>query len=178
MDVFVASRDELIEWISSDKIPGSKRALISISSPSSRMKIKYPKIKYLEEMAKKHFLLSLFLFFDDVEEFEGDPGAKPFDHDQAKLVLDFLDMVDKNRCDTIICQCEAGISRSSAIAAFILLREEVKNGKNVRKNWERRLRKLAKNAKRPLFPNMLVFRVLLEESSLPIFSIPLTISDE
>lgn len=41
-----------------------------------------------------------------------------FDNDHANQVIKFVNKI-KNKCDTIICQCEAGISRSAGTAAAL-----------------------------------------------------------
>lgn len=46
-------------------------------------------------------------------------GHGLFTEKDAKDILDFLDVV-KDKVDIIICNCKAGISRSSAVAAAIL----------------------------------------------------------
>jgi predicted protein tyrosine phosphatase len=58
----------------------------------------------------------LRLHFDDVE--RGWPGRCPMDENDAIQILDWLD-VNVSRLTTLFVHCEAGISRSSAVAQFI-----------------------------------------------------------
>lgn len=58
----------------------------------------------------------LFLVFDDVCGKIDELELKLFNKDMAKQILDF---VDKHSDKLIICQCEAGISRSAGVAAAL-----------------------------------------------------------
>lgn len=64
------------------------------------------------------------LFFDDCipgkEWFDKYPGAKPFTEEQAAKVLDYIENAIARGDDKVIVHCSAGISRSGAIASFIV----------------------------------------------------------
>ena len=61
----------------------------------------------------------LQLCFDDVCHDFGDiEGEVCINSKQGKLIADFV-LTYKNRAELIICQCEAGISRSAGVAAAI-----------------------------------------------------------
>jgi len=63
-------------------------------------------------------------FFDmetaeDARIFQEEYGHGLFTEEHAAQILDFLDAV-KDEVNAIVCNCEAGVSRSSAVAAAIL----------------------------------------------------------
>lgn len=59
---------------------------------------------------------ALYLCFDDIDETTGDYIAMSEEH--AKKIADFVEQYKD--FPTIICQCEAGVSRSGAMAAAIV----------------------------------------------------------
>lgn len=64
------------------------------------------------------------LFFDDCipgkEWFDRYPGAKPFTVEQAAKVIDHIEAAVARGDENVIVHCSAGISRSGAIASFIV----------------------------------------------------------
>jgi predicted protein tyrosine phosphatase len=103
--VFPRISVESPEWAQADVFKNA--ALISIRSSKDR-----------RADTKMQFKDALFLEFDDIE-FEI-AGLKMMDPSQAKLIQDFVTKNLDSGIRNIICQCEAGISRSAAIAAAIL----------------------------------------------------------
>lgn len=60
--------------------------------------------------------------FDDIDDAEFSSGSRGrlFTSSDARLILDFLEKIHKNNsCHGVLVQCEAGKSRSAAIAVFI-----------------------------------------------------------
>jgi len=106
--------------LSRAEVEGSECAapciIISIRSPGQRTAI----------VGSNEPLDVLFLEFNDVDKdgvvwtIDGSPPGKPklFSKEQAKQVVDFVNEW-KDKVDVIICQCEAGISRSSGTAAAV-----------------------------------------------------------
>ncbi len=93
------------EWAQADVFKNA--ALISVRGSKDR-----------KADIKAQFKDVLFLEFDDIE-FEI-IGFKTMDPSQAKLIYDFVTKNLDSGVRNIVCQCEAGISRSAAIAAAIL----------------------------------------------------------
>ncbi len=60
----------------------------------------------------------LKLFFEDAEFIREDSGYKYFNADLAKEIFDFMEGLDKD-VELLLVHCEAGISRSPAIAAVL-----------------------------------------------------------
>ena len=172
MRISVASYGELVEWMEKGEI-GDSWSLISVVS------YRFPESvhsKFVEEV-KRSFSYALFLFFDDVDEFTMDMGSRPITHEQARKILEFLEMI-YGASEVLVCQCEAGISRSSAIASFALLWKELKELGDKEKavsSWKGKLNTLSQRAGRTLYPNSFVFRQLSKLLDLevePPFSIP------
>lgn len=84
--------------------PQDSMALISIRSPG---------FEVLLRPGWKHLLI---LEFNDID--RKMPPWKLFDKDQAKQVIDFVESLP-DEVDSIMVHCEAGISRSAAVALFI-----------------------------------------------------------
>jgi predicted protein tyrosine phosphatase len=83
--------------------------VISVASPNT----KYP------ELPKSESRMGLLqLTFSDVDKEIDNPKVSLFNQKHAKSILDFFQCY-KRIIKTVICQCEAGISRSSAIAAAL-----------------------------------------------------------
>ena len=172
MRILVASYGELVKWMEKGEI-GDSWSLISVVS------YRFPESTHRRfvEKVKRSFPYALFLFFDDVDEFTMDMGSRPITQEQAKRILEFLEMI-YGISKVLICQCEAGISRSSAIASFALLWKELKELGEKEKailSWKGKLDILSQEAGRVLYPNSLVFRELSKLLDLkiePPFSIP------
>lgn len=58
------------------------------------------------------------VFWDVDDPFGGIPGGMLFHEEQAETVLDFV-FERLERIDAVVCQCDAGISRSAALAAAL-----------------------------------------------------------
>ena len=117
----------------------SPTVLISINTENERPDV--------EE--KKNLDAVLFLTFDDLEGPSAgmlfDPPANLFTDEQAQQVLDFVkDHEDKH----VVCQCEAGISRSAGCAAALA---RIYDGDD---KWI--------FGSHRYFPNMRVYRKILE----------------
>jgi len=102
MNFMVLNRDKIGKFLVTDK-----HIVISVKDPNSE-RAKLPK--------SSSRLSVLDLEFDDVD------WAKPscayiiFTKEMARQIVFFFNKY-KDKVDLVICQCEAGISRSSAIAA-------------------------------------------------------------
>ena len=108
MEFTVLSRDE-IKHYNTDK----KHIVISVSDPE------YDSPRLPENPNR---LCSLYLSFHDIDDihYRGDLEAKMiiFKKRNATLILKFFETF-RDSANLVICQCEAGISRSSAIAASL-----------------------------------------------------------
>lgn len=65
----------------------------------------------------------LSLWFDDITKEGKDINGVPyklFDNDQAKKIVDFVDIIQNNEKDcSLVAHCHAGISRSGAVGEFV-----------------------------------------------------------
>ncbi len=109
MKFLVKGEDEI-----KDLYVDEKHILISIKSPSSRI-VKLPDLKSR--------IATLFLEFHDLDgerfpKTQNNPKYVLFDNIHAEKILKFVDD-NKNKVDLIICQCEAGISRSAGVAGAL-----------------------------------------------------------
>jgi len=88
-----------------------KHILISITSPG----YEHPKLP-----ESKSRLGLLQIKFHDIDKDLIIKGKKypAFTKEQANIILDFFNKY-KSRANTIICQCEVGVSRSPAVAAAL-----------------------------------------------------------
>ena len=86
-----------------------KHIVISIRSPNT---------DYVKLPESDSRVAALFLDFSDIDRKIDHPTAKLFTEEQAEAIWNFFNFY-KHKINTVICQCEAGISRSSAIAAAL-----------------------------------------------------------
>lgn len=93
-------------------------------------------------LSKENRVSVLQLAFQDIE-FKGRSGA--ISPEQAKKIVDFV--AEHNDINNILIHCEAGLSRSPAIAAAI---DKIYSGQN--EKW----------FNDPYTPNQLVYNILLE----------------
>jgi len=56
--------------------------------------------------------------FDDCEDNDNGQYSEPITEDQARTIHDFV-LAHINEVDTIICHCDAGVSRSAGVAAAL-----------------------------------------------------------
>lgn len=143
MKFLVLSRDlikdyhRIIVYRELIKIP---HIVISICDPE-------PKAKFVKLPNVSTRLSSLFLKFLDFDfQPEGYP-YKIFNESQAKLIWDFFNDY-KDKVDLVICQCEAGISRSAGVASAL--------AKGIGQDDSYFFR--------CYLPNKLVYRLILKES--------------
>jgi len=94
----------LSQFVAEKVIPQSNWAIISITEPG--------------RIANLHcdWRDILRLQFHDIDAVT--PGLTLFSEDQAKEILTFLDRT-KEKCTFLIVHCNAGISRSAAVAKFV-----------------------------------------------------------
>lgn len=111
--------------------------VISITSPSS----KHPELPIVDSR-----IGLLQLKFYDLD--ERATGYSLFTKEQASAILNFFNYY-KSKISTVICQCEAGISRSSAVAAAL--------AKSIGQSDEKFFKYY--------LPNRYVYRTILEEST-------------
>jgi len=106
MEFMVLSRDK-IEHYNTDK----KHIVISVSDPG------YDSPMLPENLNRVGILC---LYFHDVNdsEYVDNKEIKGFDRHNAIAILNFFETF-RDYVDLVICQCEAGISRSSAIAGAL-----------------------------------------------------------
>jgi len=106
MNFKVLSRCEIKDFITDDK-----HIVISVRDPNSEI-AKLPRLKSRLEV--------LDLEFSDLDGVHLPSSAFYilFDNDMAEKVIQFFNEY-KDKVDLIICQCEAGISRSAAIAGAL-----------------------------------------------------------
>jgi predicted protein tyrosine phosphatase len=95
------------------KVPEPPWALLSIHSHIDKPLLSDNVLHLLDARLGKPHVLSLC--FDDVE--LDMPGYALFSKYQAGLILDFADAAKD--VDTMIVQCDAGISRSAAVGSFL-----------------------------------------------------------
>ncbi len=114
-----------------------KYIVISIRSPHA-----YP----VELLDDQNRIATLQLAFGDVDRFVDHPQCVLMTKEQAKQILTFYDFY-KSKVGTVVVNCEAGISRSSAVAASLAKTE----GQDDSQFFVRYL------------PNRFVYRMILEE---------------
>jgi len=115
--------------------------IISIRSP------KYP-IELGKIASQANCLDILWLDFHDLDGLHmpnSDIKVKLFTQEDAKNILNFINKY-KNNINLVICQCEAGISRSAGVAGAL---SKIFNGEDA---------EIFNN----YLPNMLVYRTILE----------------
>ena len=128
MNIKVFSRKDCLKYIKENK--NNNRAVISITDIKSQLPFK---------LAKENAVL--FLQFDDEE--NGDCAMTP---QHANTIVSFVKSLD-DIVDELIVHCEAGVSRSAAVAAAISFSI---NGDD------------AEFFKFPYYPNKLCYRLVLE----------------
>jgi len=94
-------------------IPVGLRAS-KIDQPTNMISIGSPGDWY--EFACEHKRV-LRLVFDDVDGFVGSDGLKPFTLDQARELIDFVETCGD---EPVTVHCMAGMSRSAAVARFMM----------------------------------------------------------
>lgn len=125
----------LTDWFSA---PVEPFVVISIASPGQA----HPRLQHL------HLLEVLPLVFHDVDQpVSYLPANTLFQPQQAEQILDLLER-HRQQVKLFICQCEAGISRSAAVAAALSL---LVNGSDEHIWNDRRY-----------LPNRLVYRLILD----------------
>ena len=128
MNIKVFSRENCIKYVKKNK--NNNRAVISITDIKSELPF-----KLAEENAV------LFLQFDDEE-----VGERAMTQRHANTIVSFIKSLNDN-VDELIVHCEAGVSRSAAVAAAISFSI---NGDD------------AEFFKFPFFPNRHCYRLMLE----------------
>jgi predicted protein tyrosine phosphatase len=132
MKIIVMNEDQITKY----KID-EPHILISISSPDSRK----PSI-----MHNSSCLETLYLVFHDLERPYPQMNARLISKSDAEAIWESINEY-KDKIEVIICQCEAGISRSAGVAGAI---SKVLNGDD-------------SYFFKKYLPNMLVYRTVLEE---------------
>lgn len=68
----------------------------------------------------KHYVSDLRLYFSDIleEDRHRYPSNYLFEIDHARILINFF-LRNKKKAELCICQCDGGVSRSSAICAFL-----------------------------------------------------------
>ena len=118
--------------------PSIPTIVISITDPTSKHP-EYPENNLLLDVLKIHF--------DDIE--DKFSTLTVFNENHAKEILEFVNKY-KDKTERIVCQCQAGISRSSATAAALSI---ILDGHGS-DNWI--------FSDRRYIPNMKVYRTLLK----------------
>lgn len=103
--VIILSRLEAIEYMS-ENLNGQKTAVVSISTPGDKSPV----------FKNKDMIDAIYLKFYDIEAKYGD--IYPARHKDVKNVKEFIDK-NKDLVNCILVHCDAGVSRSSAMAAAI-----------------------------------------------------------
>ena len=131
MNIKVFSRENCIKYVLENI--NTKKAIVSITD------IKSPFPSELLDAIKANSIL--FLQFDDEER-----GDRAMDQDHASTIVEFINSC-KEEVDEIVVHCEAGVSRSAAVAGAISFSI---NGDD------------AEFFKFPFFPNRHCYRLMLE----------------
>lgn len=113
MIILIENRTRVAYAIDHGRVPKPPWALISIWSSTGTPLLTDNVLQLLDLHLGKPLVLSLC--FDDVIESVG--GYRLFSPHHAELVLDFADSAKD--VETLVVQCDAGISRSAAVALFV-----------------------------------------------------------
>jgi hypothetical protein len=128
MNIKVFSRENCLKYVKENK--NNNRAIISITDIKSQLPFKLTKESAV-----------LFLQFDDEE-----CGDRAMTQQHANTIVSFIKSLN-GKIDELIVHCEAGVSRSAAVAAAISFSI---NGDD------------AEFFKFPYYPNRLCYRLVLE----------------
>jgi len=136
MQFIVLSRDMVEKYNVQEK-----HIVISIGDPDQ------PRAKLPELDSRVN---ALFLKFSDIDREVDYPTAKLFTKEQAKEIWTFFQLY-KDKINTIVVNCEAGISRSSATAAALAkaIGQDIEDSKFFKY----------------YLPNRFVYRMILEEAN-------------
>lgn len=135
-NIVIKSRDQAIEMLENKKYNQDVTAIVSISDPNKGT----PKI--VKKIQDQNDKIILVLHFDDMEkEMINNPRCRGWQPPQEKHIKSIIHYANDilNSGGTILCHCNAGISRSAA-AAYILKCIDLGEGKE-----EEALSELLKN---------------------------------
>lgn len=99
-----------------EKPPSDSFAVISIYSTPEELLFNEKRLKYIHSIGC-HYVLSLM--FGDANP-ETEKVTYPFNRDHSVKIISFLDFLDMDDRELmLLAHCDAGISRSGAVATFI-----------------------------------------------------------